>query len=75
MQGTANWTTPGAKNNAAAAASASTAVGSADNAKYTWSGSGLAADVQLWVNDPSQNFGWLLTSRSESSHRSVRGFA
>jgi uncharacterized protein (TIGR03118 family) len=72
--GTANWTTPGAKGNAVATASASTAVGSADNAKYSWSGSGLVADVQLWVNEPSQNFGWLLTSRAETSSRSVRGF-
>jgi len=75
MQGMANWTTPGAKNDAVATASASTAVSSAENAKYSWSGSGLVADVQFWVNNPSQNFGWLLTSRSESSFRSVRGFA
>jgi len=75
MQGTANWTTPGAKNDAVTTASASATVSSADNAKYSWSGSGLVADVQFWVNSPSQNFGWLLTSRSESSFRSVRGFA
>jgi uncharacterized protein (TIGR03118 family) len=73
--GTANWTAPGAKSDAVATASASAAVGSADNATYSWTGSGLVADVQLWVNDPSKNFGWLLTSRSEGSARSVRGFA
>ena len=73
--GTANWTAPGAKSNAAAAASASMAVGSTDNAKYSWTGLGLVADVQLYVNDPTQNFGWLLTSRAEASARSVRGFA
>ncbi len=74
LLGTANWTAPGAKSNAAATASASTAVGSADNAKYSWTGPGLVADVQLWVDDPAQNFGWLLTSRAEGSSRSVRGF-
>jgi hypothetical protein len=73
--GTAAWTSPGAKSNAAATASASTAVGTTDNAKYSWTGPGLAADVQLWVDDPTQNFGWLLTSRAEASSRSVRGFA
>jgi uncharacterized protein (TIGR03118 family) len=73
--GTANWTTAGAKSNAAATASASTAVGSTDNAKYSWTGPGLVADVQRWLNDPAQNFGWLLTSRAEGSPRSVRGFA
>ena len=75
MQGTANWTAPGAKGDAVATASASTAVGSTQNAKSSWSGPGLVADVQLWVNNPSQNFGWLLTSRAETSLRSVRGFA
>ena len=73
--GTANWTAPGAESNAVTTASASTAVGSTDNAKYSWTGSGLVADVQLYVNDPTQNFGWLLTSRAEGSARSVRGFA
>jgi uncharacterized protein (TIGR03118 family) len=75
MRGTASWTTPGAKNDAAGSASASVAVTSADNAMYSWNGSGLVADVQLWVNNPSPNFGWLLTSRAEGSRRSVRGFA
>jgi glucose/arabinose dehydrogenase len=74
LLGTANWAAPGAKSDAAATASVSTAVGSAGNVKYSWTGSDLAADVQLWVNDPTQNFGWLLTSRAEGSARSVRGF-
>jgi len=73
MLGTANWTSPGAKQDAAATASASTGV--ADEGQYSWSGSGLVADVQLWVNTPAQNVGWLLASRAESSSRSVRGFA
>jgi glucose/arabinose dehydrogenase len=75
MQGTANWTAPGAKSDAAAAASASTVVGASPNAKYAWSGSGLVADAQSWIDNPSSNFGWLLTSRAEASGRSVRGFA
>lgn len=75
MQGTANWTTPGAKSDAAAAASASTPVTAVDNAKYSWSGAGLTADVQFWVDNPSQNFGWLLASQAENMSRSVRGFA
>jgi uncharacterized protein (TIGR03118 family) len=75
MRGTADWTSPGAGSDAVATASASTAVSSTFNTKYSWSGSGLVADVQFWVDNPSQNFGWLLTSRAESSSRSVRGFA
>ncbi|OHB76265.1 MAG: TIGR03118 family protein [Planctomycetes bacterium RBG_16_55_9] len=74
LRGTADWTTPGAKSDAVATASASTAVTSARNARYSWNGAGLVADVQFWVDNPSENFGWLLTSRSEGSRRSVRGF-
>jgi len=73
--GTANWTAAGALNDAAANASASTPVGSTPNATYLWSGAGLVSDVQLWLNNPSQNFGWLLTSQDEASGRTVRGFA
>jgi uncharacterized protein (TIGR03118 family) len=75
MSGTANWTSPGAKSDAVATASASTAVNSTQNARFTWSGAGLVADVQFWLDNPLENFGWLLTSRAESSSRSVRGFA
>jgi len=75
MRGTANWTSPGAKSDAVATSSASAAVGSSFNARHSWSGAGMVADVQFWVDNPSQNFGWLLTSRSERSSRSVRGFA
>jgi glucose/arabinose dehydrogenase len=75
MHGQANWTAPGAKSDVVATASASTAVGSTIGAKHSWSGSGMTDDVQLWVNDPSQNFGWLLTSRAEATNRSVRAFA
>src|SRR5687767_4270859 len=27
---------------------------------YTWSSTGLVADVQLWLNNPGTNFGWLI---------------
>ena len=74
LQGTSNWTAPGAKSDALATSSASTSVDTTRNAIYSWSGPGLVADVQFWVDNPTQNFGWLLTSRAESSSRSVRGF-
>ncbi len=73
--GTATWTSPGALGDAAATASASTPVGSAFNTTYQWSGAALVNDVQLWVNNSSLNFGWLLQSQSEGTSRSVRGFA
>ena len=39
--------------------SASTTV-EALNTTYTWSGSGLVADVQAWVSNPAANFGWVV---------------
>jgi glucose/arabinose dehydrogenase len=72
--GTANWTVAGALNDAAATASASTPVGSTFTT-YQWSGAGLVSDVQLWLGNSSQNFGWLLQSRDEATARTVRGFA
>ena len=40
-------------------ASATTTV-NAVNTTYTWSGSGLLADVQSWVSSPASNFGWVI---------------
>lgn len=60
---TANWTTPGG--DFAPAVSASQPVsGSAGTATFT--SSGLAADVQAWVNNPAANFGWILIAQDES---------
>ncbi|MBL8747430.1 MAG: DNRLRE domain-containing protein [Phycisphaerae bacterium] len=50
------WSTPGG--DFVAAASASTTVGGSGT--YTWSSAGLVQDVQLWLNTPASNFGWLV---------------
>lgn len=50
------WTTAGG--DFAAGASASQSV--ADIGPYVWTGAGLVADVQSWVDNPASNFGWLL---------------
>ncbi len=42
---------------------------------YTFnSTTGLVADVQAWLNDPSTNFGWMLISEREASRETVRRF-
>jgi hypothetical protein len=44
------------------------------NAPFTWTGAGMVADVQSWV-DGSPNYGWLLKSDNlESSPTSFLGF-
>jgi hypothetical protein len=32
---------------------------------YTWSSSGLARDVQGWLNAPTTNFGWIVVGKEE----------
>jgi hypothetical protein len=50
------WTTEGGDYSATVSASQSVgAVG-----VYTWSSSQTVADVQLWLDDPATNFGWLV---------------
>ena len=54
---TSSWTTPGG--DFSPILSATTPV-SMENTTYTWSGSGLLADVQSWVSNPASNFGWVI---------------
>ena len=62
------WTTPGG--DFVATPSATTAVGNRGN--YSWSSSGLTADVQMWVDDPSSNFGWVLVGNEVANTTSKR---
>ena len=56
MFNTAFWTTPGGDFATTPSATTSvTAVGT-----YSWSGAGLTADVQAWVDDPASNSGWAM---------------
>ena len=66
---TSFWITPGG--DFSPTLSATTAV-STVNTTYTWSGSGLLADVQAWVSNPASNFGWVIRANEidvESAQR------
>ncbi|MEY2796401.1 MAG: hypothetical protein RIR10_2117 [Planctomycetota bacterium] len=64
------WATPGGE--FVATASATRNVGAMGF--YTWtSTAGLVADVQLWVNNPTQNFGWCVVG-NETVLQSVKRF-
>lgn len=67
---TAFWTTPGG--DFSSTPSASTAVEALGD--YTWSGSGLVADVQAWVSNSATNFGWAIIG-NESTPASAARFA
>src|SRR5215831_5916105 len=53
------WTNPGG--DFSPTFSATTGV-MTPNTTYTWTGSGLIADVQAWVSNPASNFGWVITA-------------
>lgn len=39
---------------------------------YVWSGAGLVSDVQMWLNDPGTNFGWLLRGEEMQDKSATR---
>jgi len=67
----ARWTVPGG--DFAATATAVSILGSSGTA--AWSGSGLVADVQAWIDNPSQNFGWILVGNETLDKTARRFFA
>ena len=63
------WTTPGG--DFSPLASAVTEIG--DIGVYVWgSTAAMIGDVQLWVNNPSQNYGWTLVGDESSAFTSKR---
>src|SRR5207302_1160489 len=63
---TQSWTTPGG--DFVATASASTSVNGVGS--YQWTGAGLTADVQQWLNNPATSFGWILTGNETTTDTS-----
>ena len=72
LAGMADWTTPGALDDVVTSPSASTFV--TTTGPYAWTGSGVMADVQLWVGQPATNFGWLVVCADELSPMTARKF-
>jgi len=66
---TDTWATPGG--DFAPIASADTSVG--DFGSYVWSGQGLVDDVQAWLDQPSNNHGWVLRG-DESADTTAKRF-
>lgn len=71
---TAAWTTPGG--DFAPLRSATTTVNSPTSVAgglYTWSGPGLAADLNAWLAAPATNAGWILKADTEAIIRQGTG--
>lgn len=65
------WDTPGG--DFVSVASATAAAGRQDSVAV-WSGPGLASDVQGWIENPSDNFGWIVISAIEGEQQRVKKF-
>jgi len=65
---TSFWTTAGG--DFSPTSSATTPV--LENGIYTWSGSGLLADVQSWVSNPATNFGWFILAPEKDTGNAQR---
>lgn len=65
-----NWTSVGGDFAGTASASA-TVIGAGS---YQWSGAGLTADVQAWVNDPGANSGWVVRGKESGAGNALKRF-
>ena len=74
FHGSAPWSNPGAEGDYEPTASASTVVSDDVEAPFTWSSAALVSDVQSWLDDPANNFGWLLMNGDEISLATARAF-
>ncbi|MGI8906825.1 MAG: DNRLRE domain-containing protein [Candidatus Sumerlaeaceae bacterium] len=69
---TTAWTTPGG--DFVAGSSATTNIGSLTFSTFTWSSATMVADVQGWVTNAAQNFGWIVIG-DEATQKSAREYA
>jgi spore coat protein A len=67
------WTSPGAENDYSTVVSASTTV--TGEGFYSWgSTSNMVSDVQYWLDNPSENFGWIMIG-DETVNETAKQFA
>jgi hypothetical protein len=69
--GISPWNAPGGDFVSSPSATAAAGLAGSD---VVWSGAGLIADVQLWVNAPVANDGWLILSSLEGQQQRVKKF-
>lgn len=74
--GTSAWTIPGGLEGVdySGAFSASTFIAGVRAEPYFFESGGMIADVQLWLDQPGQNFGWMLKTEEEESRFTARRF-
>jgi len=76
FHGSASWTTPGGEPGTDYVSQESASRFADFPGSYSWSSTAeMVADVQFWLQNPSQNFGWMLISSDESSYFTARRWA
>jgi hypothetical protein len=75
--GTTAWNVPGGEEGSdySATVSATAFVQGLGDPVTFESTSELIADIRAWINQPSENLGWLLMTESEGMPKTARGFA
>jgi hypothetical protein len=66
------WTTPGGDFSPTVSASTIVSDDLGGGQLFTWTGAGMVADVQSWLNNPSTNFGWLLMGTETATQTAKR---
>ncbi len=72
-----NWNTVGGGGDFSNTVSASQIVGNPPNftTPFTWGSTAtMVSDVQSWLDDPAENFGWTLINTDEADSRTFRAF-
>jgi hypothetical protein len=66
------WTTPGGDFSSTMSASTVVSDDLGGGQLFTWTGAGMVADVQSWLNNPSTNFGWLIMGTEDVTQTAKR---
>jgi hypothetical protein len=70
-----SWTTPGGTVTGTTSASAASPASIGTNVSFISSGgTGLAADIQNWINAPANNYGWRMLSSTEGATGQAQRF-
>jgi hypothetical protein len=76
LTGSAAWAAPGGQAGVDYNATASASRSISGTGSVTWSStSALVSDVQHWLTNPNQNYGWFIISGGEGVKQSVKRFA
>ena len=69
------WTDPGGRPDVDFSSTISSSVFVADDFFYVWpSTTNLISDVRHWLQNPAENFGWMIINEAEESPRSARRY-